>query len=314
MPKRRRLGDLYVTGRKVTINDESGEPPIDIWVQKLNPMEQEHALRRGSAERAKTLAMCKDHDSDLWQAQWSDIQDFVQSREQLLELALREELTKIRAKVEAEVTAEDRWSEDEHLQSIFDAWNGTTDTLVDAVVNAKEEAGPDSEAEPTARDEDGEKEPLRISYMRGPEDHRYAEAAAVKAEIEAWGKQVDDIFLGEKDRLFRDHEGVSEDELLDMATEVMIEQKANSAMLDEFQTQELFYAVRDIDDHSKKYFGTRDEVATLQPPVRNVILTVYRSLYVDPDQGKGSPGTPGSSAQSDSSEPEATSTSSGPGA
>lgn len=307
MPKRRRLGDLYVTGQKVIVNDDSGEPPIEVWVQKLNPMEQENALRRGGAERSKMLAQSKDREGDVWLAERSDVEEFSDSREDLLALALREELAKIKNKVEAEVTAEERWSEDDHLQTVYDAWYGTTSEIID-----KPPGEADASDEPTERDMDGEVEPLRISYMRGEEDHRYTAAAAVKEEIEAWGAQVEAIIDGEKERLFRDYQDVDKDELIDMATERMIEQKANSEMIEEFQTQELFYAVRDADDHSKKYFGNRDDVLSMQPPVRQAILNVYRSLYVDPQEGKGLPGTPGSSPQSDSSEPVATPTSSGP--
>jgi hypothetical protein len=305
MPKRRRLGDLYVTGQKVPVNDDSDFDPIEVWIQKLNPLEQENALRRGSAERAKWLALSKNRESDAWLAQWSDIHEFTESRDDLLHMALREEIAKIRAKAEAEVTAEERWSKDNHLQEVFDAWHGTTDTITDGAPTAEDD-------EPTERDSDGETEPLRISILRGEEDHRYAAAVAIEAEIKAWGEQVEETVKAEKERLFADHASLDEDALLDLATEKMIEQKANTMMLDEFQTQELFYAVRDVDDHSKKYFGTRDEVASLQPPIREKILNVYRGLYVDQQEGKGLPGMPGSSAQSDSSAVEATPNSSGP--
>lgn len=293
MTKRRRLSDLYVVGRHVKINDDSGQDPVEVWVQKLNPVEHENALRRASVERAKYLAVVTDHESEIWQSVWSDLHEFAPTREQLLNIVLREDLNKARSRIEAEIADEEEWKKDDYLQSLVDAWEGTSKVDEDS-------------------NESGEKESLKKVFLRGNTDPEYDRAQSVKDALDKFGQQAQHAYEGEVERMFKDYADVPVETLRDQAVERVIEQNAGTEMLKEFETQELFYAVRDPVDRSKKYFGTRDEVLVLDPKVRDRLLTEYRILFVEPQEGKDLPGIPGSSPQSDSSEPEATAPSSGP--
>jgi len=293
MSKRRRLSDLYVVGKHVKINDESGGDPVEIWIQKLNPVEHENALRRASVERAKYLAVVADHESEIWQATWADIHELAPTREQLLSIVLQDDLAKARQRIEAELADEDEWKEEDRLQSLVDAWQGTSTATED-------------------HNAEGEREPLQNAFLRGKTDPDYERAAAVHKELEKFSQQAEHAWNGERDRLFADHRDVPTEELRDRAVETIIEKNAGIEMLKEFETQELFYATRDPIDRTKKYFGTRDEVLTIDPQVRTRLLAEYRTLHVEVQEGKDLPGIPGSSPQSDSSAPEGTPNSSGP--
>lgn len=301
--KRRRLGDLFVVGTPVSIKDSQGS--VDVWVQKLSPIEQETGLRRAAVERAKFLAVIREPDSELWQVVWADLHDMAPTKEQLLSVALREDIQKARARIEAELAAEDEWAKDDYLQGLVDAWHGTSN-----VANRTDEPAEDGEV--TSLTDDGEKEPLRITHMRGESDPRHKEAVQVWDEISRFSNKVEADTEAEKERLFRDWDSAPIEAARDLAVEKLLEQQATNAMLVEFETQQLFYATREPDDHRKRYFLNRDEVAGLQPQVRDQLVDAFQALLVEPIEGKDLPGTPGSLLMSDSSGQAATPTSSGP--
>ncbi len=289
MVKRRRLGDLYQLGTEFKTDDGQGE--VTVWLQKLNPTEVDSTLRRSSAARAKYLLDAKDKESEGWQAAYADVHEFAPSREILLTIALRDDLRRMRAAAEAELSAEDEWSKDDRLQAIMDAWEGTTEGAQDG----------------------GEQTPLKeVHLLKDESDPRWGESQQVWAELQKFNTAVEKIVLANRDNLFHDWSDVPDEELVEKAVEKIIDEQATGAMLMEYETQELFYAVREPDDHSKRYFGTRDEVVALSDTMRSLALARYRLLMVDHQEGKDLPEIPGSSPLSDSSVPEETPVSSGP--
>lgn len=119
MPKSRRLSDLYVRGRELSLDDGSGEP-VKVYVKKMTPVDHEAALRGANAARSRTLSVRRDVNSDEYQAMWGEVEGYEHS-ELLTYLAL-EEAGSREPVVEAELAAEEEWSKDDYLQGLRDAW------------------------------------------------------------------------------------------------------------------------------------------------------------------------------------------------
>lgn len=276
--KRRRLSDLYVVGRPVIVGKDTSDP-VEIWLQKINPVQNEDALRRANAARTRTRAYGKDKDSEEYLDAVSNVQDFA-SREVLVDLAIADELRLRRTRIEAELAAEDEWSKEEYLQGLVDAWEGSIDNP-------------------------GLKE-------RWAEDHDDPEAARVKGEIDRFDEKVKVLVDAEHESLKRDFEDTPEDVVLDKAVGRVLEQRAVTAFILEYENWQLYYAVRDPEKHADLYFENIDEVRSLEDQTKETLLFNYRELAVEQAEGKDSPGTPGSSPSSDPVEPAETEPSSGP--
>lgn len=277
-PKKRRLGDLYVVGKEVPINDDSGEEPIVVWVQKLNPLDNDNALRRAAAARARYLAYKKDQESEEYQAALSDVTEF-SSREMLIDMVARDELLVRRMRVEAEMGAEEEWSKDDYLQGLHDAWQGT-----------EEAPG------------------LKQRWTDEPDD---PEAKRVLEEMQRFNHAVDKRMEGEREDIRRDYEHKSDDELIAVAVERMIDQRASTKFMREYENEMLLAAVREQDDHKKRYFTERAEVDELDPTVHRTLLEHLQMITVERDEGKDSRGIPASSSSSGPSETEEMAVSSG---
>lgn len=269
--QRRRLADLYVAGREVTIDD--GHGGVTVWLQKLNSVDHDLARRRGSAARARALLAYRDPDSDEYRNMYSDVTDFGE-RATLVEYLIQEELYRIRQARESELAAAEEWSEDGRLEGLRDAWEET----------------------------------LKDRYAADPED---AEAKRAFNELKRFADEVDKQVDGEAVRLRRDYEEVADDDLRKQVAERFISTRADLLWVDEFRRSQLWLATRDPDDHKKHYFHSREEVDQLADQVFVALADAYKELTTEPMEGKGSRGTPPSSPSSEQPEPEATEPSSG---
>lgn len=270
-PKRRRLSDLYVVGKMATVGD--GEGSVDVWIQKLNPLEQQNALRRAGAERAKQLAFIEKQDSDEWGAAYAEVVDYA-DHTSLVNITIRDEMVLARIKAEHEIAAEERWSKDDYITGLVDSWN----------------------------------EDMRARWEADPED---PEAKAVREKLNEFDAEVEKQVQDEHEKLAADYKDVSLSDLRMTATEKLLEQRATTAFVEEFELQQIKYSVREPEKHGEYYFKDREEILGLHGEVRKALTDQYRLVAVDLTEGKDSPGTPGSSTSSEPAEP-ATKPSSGP--
>lgn len=270
--KRRRLSDLYVKGKEVSCTDHAGDPVV-VWLQKINDVDHQSVLRKASAARATHLTYRNKPESDEYKAVYGEVIDFA-SRETMIELVIREDLALRRMRVEAELSAEDEWKEEQYLQGLYDAWN------------------------------DG----LKDDYAR---DNQNPEAKRVFDELKRYTEAVDKIMDGERIALIRDYELVPEDVIVEKAVEHFLKRAAGAAFMEEYEAYELFYAVRLPEDHKKRYFETRDEIDTISAEIKTQLLSEYQDLVVEPTEGKDLEETPASSPSSDAQGQEATVISSG---
>lgn len=273
--KTRRLEDLYILGREVKLDDGGGEPVV-VWLQKLNPMDQEKALRRANAARAQVLMARRNRSCEEWQEAYSDMED-LGSREALIEYIIADDLAKARESAEAELAFSEEWAKDDYLQGLQDAWN------------------------------DPEK-PLSDEYAMDPE---HPEAKRVFLEMKRFEEQVQAKIQPELDRLTKDYAALEDEDLHDRATDRMMEMKAGLAWLKEYRTCEIWLATRDPESHRQYYFGGREMVDVLAGEVFERLSSEYQKLIVGAAEGKDSRSTPSSSPPSEPTEKEETSQPSG---
>lgn len=272
--KRRRLNDLYVTGAPFRI--ELGDEFEEVWLQKLNPIDHERAIRAAGAARARRMAAARDEDSDEYQSTKQGVAEFSE-RSVLIDLLAQSDLLERTAAIEAELSDDSEWSKDNYLQGLFDAWQtGVSDRY---------------QKDDNATD---------------------AEAQHVFNELQRFNDFVQKRLDSEKEAIVRDLEDTSDEELVERASKLIVERVVAQAFMDEYEVQELLYAVREADNHRKYYFGTRADVDDLQPEVKEQLLQAYHELIVEPLEGKGSGETQASSSPSDKPAQLATVPSSGP--
>lgn len=276
--KKCRLADLYVTGVPCVLKNEKGTKAAEVWVQKPGQVEHDASLRRANAARARVLMFRNDPDSEDWQAAYSEVVDFG-DRDQIIDYIISKKAAERRQTVQARIAAEEPWSEDDYLQGIYDAWEG-----------------------------DGEDLGLKAVYARDPED---PEALRIFNEMKKFRDAVDEQLNPEIDLLRQEQGGLTDEEVRRRATDRLLESKADQVWLRELNRSELFYAVREPEDHSERYFSSRAELELIDPRIIGQLADAYRDLVVDPDEGKDSAGTGDSSASSEPPETEATEPSSG---
>lgn len=275
--KKRRLQDLYVVGQELTIDD--GKGPVVVWLQKLNPVENEDALRRANAMRARMLISRNNEDSEEFQVALGEAFDYG-NRENLVDYLIENDVAEVRLSRTAEEEAKDKWSKDGYLQGLRDAWVGT----------------PDAPG-------------LKDVYVENKDD---PEASRVFGELKKFDNTVEAEIAGEKDRLRRDYEGMAEDDLRRKVAVRFVESRADAAWFREYARAEVYYATREPDKHKQRYFETRREVDELETAVLLSLQKAYAALKVDPLEGKDSGETEDSSPSSESPEPVVTDLFSGP--
>lgn len=271
--KRKRLEDLYKRGVRVVVED--GEEKVEVWVQKLNPVDHETVMRKANAARARLLMYRHDLDSEYYQSSWTSMSDMHRTDPaDIVGYVAAKDLTTKRAAVEAELGAEERWVEDDYLQGLTDAWEGGMKDVWIA-------------------------------------DNENVEAVKVFDELKRFDKEASEIVQVYLDEQTADVERLTDDELLDAATTQWLEKRAEDVWYEEYQLSALWKAVRLPEDHGKYYFDARYEVDNLEEPVRNQLMLAFSGLMVDPLEGKGSGGTPASSKSSEQSAAAGTALSSG---
>lgn len=269
--KKRRLSDLYVVGKELQLDDGSGEEPVVVFLRKLNPVEQETAVRNANAARARLLAISKSPESDEYQSLISQARDL--DRENQIDFLIGGPLQKVKAAAEAELAAEEEWSTDGYLQGLSDAWL----------------------------------EGLNEEYAVNQE---HAEAAKVFAELQRFAKVVDEIVDEERERLVAGYEHMSEDEIVDLVAKELLTLSSDTHWVREFRKNELFFAVRE-QDKKTRYFQSREELDELSQETLFALSDAYRQLAVEPVEGKDSRRTGDSSPSSEPLDQEETIPSSG---
>lgn len=261
--KKRRLADLYVTGQEVTLNDGEGEA-IAVYVRKLNPVDQEGALRRANAQRSRAMSVKHDPESDGYAIARGSVDEL--SRDDLLEYLVEDERQSRLPVLTAELAAEDEWAKDDYLSGLRDAWD-------DGGVHEQHLTEPDDETE------------------------------RIQAELERFDTALKNITESHLDSFRSDVEEKTDEQLRDTVFDKILVVQASIAWLTEYRKCEVWKAVREVDKRTP-YFLSREEVDELPREVLNTLMTVYAEISVEPTEGKDSQDKAASSPSSESADTE----------
>lgn len=263
MKKRRRLADLYVRGKEITVDDGTDDP-VRVWLQKLNEIERDSILRRSSAAKARYMIECDDHESELFVATYGSVREFL-DHDAMVAMIISEDLIKSRARFEEQALAdEEGWGKEEKLKRLVDSWTGDDDTPGLAAAHA--------------------------------EDPNDPAALEVKAELDRYEEEINGKVEAERRRLAREWDETPLDDLCRRATTEVLKRRADDEFMKEWGRQQIFYCVRDHDNHHGRYFQTVSEVDDLDDQVRAFLDQQCNALFVDPTEGKDLPASPASSS------------------
>jgi hypothetical protein len=120
------------------------------------------------------------------------------------------------------------------------------------------------------------------------EDPDDPEAKRVLTEIERFEKQVMEESAPEVERLQADWADAPAEKLWRATTHKLVERRSDTAWMREYERQQLFFSVRDPDDHSRRYFEAVSEIDDLEDSIRHFLIEKCTTLPVDPDEGKDS--------------------------
>lgn len=260
---KRRLTDLWVVGRLLDVDDGDGDP-IQIWLQKLNQIELNDTTRRCDAQRARMLAVRGNQDSDEWQALENAVVDYARANgpEQVVEFLLIEDRPKVQRNHESRIANEEKWSKDNYVMGLRDAWQDGLD-------------------------------------KRWLENNDDLEPARVKAELDKFLAEVNEAVENEMDALRDGYKSMHQEEIDAKMAERLLEMEANQEWMKELWKCQLFYSIREPDNHAR-YFDKLDEVNALSIKAFEFLRDAYQNLEVDVLEGKDS-GAP--TPSSPSSEP-----------
>lgn len=273
--KNRKLSDLYRRGVECFIDDGEGGT-VEVWLQKLNPLENETASRNANAARARHLLSLRNHESVEYLALLSDVLDY--SREDLIKFLAAQDIGKRAEALEAEFADEKGWNEDDYLQGLNDSWA------------------------------DG----LRERFEDQPDDKPDEEAQRCFDELARYQSEFGARLVAEEENLAADMEGKTDDNLREMMVERLLRLQADMTWLLEFRKTELWLGVREPEHHKSRYCTDRFEIDELASEVTTQLIEKYVELNVPVTQGKDSPPTPTSSEPSESPEKLETADTSGP--
>jgi hypothetical protein len=248
-PKRRRLGDLYMVGKQIELNDESGEPPIVVYMQKISPIEQRDAADCGTKARAAILSIKNSpaEDKILYEDQLEDMG--LEAREDFIDFLASNRIEELRLSAEQRIASEDEWSKDDYLNSLQEAWN------------------------------DG----VRDTWITSDDD---AEANRIYEELKRYTDEVDKSLETDKQDVYAEYDLIETDELKSKVIDKIIEMEADFAWMNEFSFYQAFYATRDPENYEERYFESVDEVKCLDTRILAELISSYREMTVEGLEGK----------------------------
>lgn len=226
--------------------EEDGEE-VSVLVCKLHPLEAEEVRVKADAARARVLLARRDHSSDEYLSAYSLVSDM--SSEDLVERLMAEKQASLLEQIEAELASEEEWSKDNYLEGLRTAWD------------------------------DG----LGERYHSSTEDE---EAERVFAELSRFGAQVMELLEKNTSDYRATIESWDREKLEDRFLEQEFETRANMAWIAEYRREELYRAVRHVDDRRKLYFESRDEYRELEPEVVQRLIAALQEISVDALEGK----------------------------
>lgn len=120
---RLQIEEMYIQGTDLEVpNPSDPEGGYTLFIRKMNPNQQQIAVRKANAAQIKMKKLISSQDDPDELLIFENEVDEIGGREEHIEHISLIHAAGERAKVEQEVSAEDEWSEEGYLQSLVDSW------------------------------------------------------------------------------------------------------------------------------------------------------------------------------------------------
>jgi len=290
-PTQRRLEEMFVIGKPMAFNDGRGEPVV-VWLQKLNPIQLGQAIRRANAARARIRSVRSAPNSEEYELIWGEVLD-LGDHPDLVRTLLAETMVTSEMRAEAQLAAEEEWSDEEYLQGLRDTWNDG--------MSLRHLAEPDPES--TRVFDELKRFETKVAEMT----HDEVEAARVELESQS----IEDLRARAMERQMRHLGGAAwMDEI--RRCELWLGVRTPCAVCADVVAERVDSSTPHAGPHRERYFLDRAEVEELQGEPLNALLAAYQELSVDVVEGKDSGPTQDSESSSGSQPEPATEPGSGP--
>ncbi len=259
VPHKARLSDLYVLGEETTIVGPVQLPDgtvevqsIPVWVTKISPIEERDAAKAASRVRGVIQSTLREPmDDPAWDDYRYQIEAYqMGDREEQISFLIAADTEKFRMSARAELAASDKWAKDDYLNSLEAAWI------------------------------DGG---MKDAWLRDKDDKEAARVFKALNEFrELVNKEVDAEVISLRDDFAED----TDEEVYNKLLRKLVEIDTNATFVTELRKWHIYYATREVEDHSKLYFEDRDEVDILPAHVLAELVKVFERLKVDDIEGK----------------------------
>ncbi len=247
--KTRQLSDLFNVGEELVLDD--GRGPVTVWLQKLNPLETEQAVRRSNAARAKVLIEKNNKESDVYLSSLNELLDF--NDEELVVYVASSELAQRTERIEAEWAEESGWLKDDYLQSLYDTWN-----------------------------EPGVQEKF---FAAENEDDPDPAIQKVFDEMQRYANELNEELVKHLEYIKEEYTKYSRERLIDMMVDKIVKMHGDMAWMIEYRKCEVWMGVRKPD--RTKAFKNRHDVDELQQETLTKLIDAMTNLSVEAVEGKG---------------------------
>lgn len=262
------LRDLFIKGRELKIETGDEENPIiEVWIRKPSSTQRDYALRKARTKKARRRAELLSPNSAEHQTMLLEIQEM--DIEEVIEELVRGRSSELRRQATNEVLFNPEigsdWGKDG--EKYF--------SLLDARLEVQDQILREAEENQTTPDFESNEEYKRLASL---EEQFQAEVA-------------------ERETVLRDDyraqvasEGTPE-ELRKKLFNKYVDAESEMVWFAEFRTNMIYQAVRRIDDHSKLYFESVEELLDMPLEIQTQLFNAYDQIEMAGDI-KNSPTPP----------------------
>lgn len=252
--KRERLEKLYTLNTQVYVGpdlEDGAEPNSEdiLYLKKLSVPQERFASTESYKVRAKYEILKKADPLDPERLAIREAVLLVEEVDQLALLVLSEEYTKLQASVESRIAHEEKWAQNDYLQTLQSLW-------IDE---------------------------MKERFDRNPEDE---EAARVFKELKKYTEEVDTIVQSEFEDMLFEKKQSSKDVLIEEAIDQLLDTSAVSAQVEEYNYWKIFFATYLDSDFTEKFFEEIDDVRGTPHELLSKILTAYDDMSIGVMRGK----------------------------
>ena len=263
------LSDLFEVGKIVTVA-YPGKPETQVWVERPSPDQHEECTRKARADRARRYQELMDDNSDERLALFQEVQKM--DKEQVVDALMEKERRNLERQALNDVLfsedyGSDWGSEGEKWSAILEAITDRYREIDDRNAELKA-ANADEEA---LTDPDQDEEIQRLSKVQGN-----FEAEVKERRDELVKDKRTEIAVGRVDALRR--------ELIQQR----IELECDIAWFATFKFEQLYRAVRYINDHTVLYFKNSNQIKALPRVVQEQLMEGLNEVDIDVEALKNS--------------------------